>query len=140
MGSESYPLVPPGGGGGGDTVGPASSTDNAIARFDGTTGKLLQNSSATISDSGLLTATSARVTSLNTGDHLIKTDTDGDLVESGFVEEAAPTGGSGIKVVEYASAPVSPPTGFVWIQAVDANTQKLCYYDGTSTYSVELTT
>ncbi len=32
--------------------GPASSTDNAIARFDGTTGKLVQNSGAYIDDSG----------------------------------------------------------------------------------------
>lgn len=37
---------------GGDVVGPASSTDNAIARFDSTTGKLLQNSVVTIDDSG----------------------------------------------------------------------------------------
>lgn len=34
-----------GGGGSGDVVGPASATDNGIALFDGTTGKLLQNSS-----------------------------------------------------------------------------------------------
>jgi len=40
------------GGGGGDVTGPASSTDNAIARFDGTTGKLIQNSTVTIDDSG----------------------------------------------------------------------------------------
>lgn len=33
-------------------LGPASSTDNAIARFDGTTGKLVQNSTATVSDTG----------------------------------------------------------------------------------------
>ena len=33
-------------------TGAASSTDNAIARFDGTTGKLVQNSSLTINDSG----------------------------------------------------------------------------------------
>lgn len=32
-------------GGSGDVVGPASATDNGIALFDGTTGKLLQNSS-----------------------------------------------------------------------------------------------
>lgn len=32
--------------------GAASSTDNAIARFDGTTGKLVQNSVVTISDAG----------------------------------------------------------------------------------------
>ena len=38
---------------GGDVVGPASSTDNAFARFDSTTGKLLQNSTATLDDVGL---------------------------------------------------------------------------------------
>ena len=32
------------GGGTGDVVGPASATDNAFVRFDGTTGKLVQNS------------------------------------------------------------------------------------------------
>jgi hypothetical protein len=36
----------------GDVVGPASSTDNAIARFDSTTGKLIQNSVVTIDDAG----------------------------------------------------------------------------------------
>jgi len=34
----------------GDVSGPASSTDNAIARYDGTTGKLIQNSAVTIDD------------------------------------------------------------------------------------------
>jgi len=37
---------------GGDVVGPASATDNAIARYDTTTGKLIQNSALTISDAG----------------------------------------------------------------------------------------
>ena len=36
----------------GDVVGPASATDNAVARFDLTTGKLIQNSTVTIDDSG----------------------------------------------------------------------------------------
>ena len=44
------------GGGSGDVVGPASATDNAIARFDSNTGKLIQNSLVTISDTGLITA------------------------------------------------------------------------------------
>lgn len=35
-----------------DVSGPASSTDNAIARFDSTTGKAIQNSTVTIDDSG----------------------------------------------------------------------------------------
>lgn len=49
-------------GGSSDVVGPASSTDNAIARFDGTTGKLIQNSGATIDDSGNLTANTGAFT------------------------------------------------------------------------------
>jgi len=39
---------------GGDVVGPASATDNAITRFDGTTGKLIQNSVVTVSDTGAI--------------------------------------------------------------------------------------
>jgi len=35
-------------------VGPASSTDNAVARFDATTGKLLQNSDVIITDDGFV--------------------------------------------------------------------------------------
>ena len=35
----------------GDVDGPSSATDNAVARFDGTTGKLIQNSVVTIADS-----------------------------------------------------------------------------------------
>jgi hypothetical protein len=45
----------------GDVVGPASSTDNAVVRFDSTTGKLIQNSTATLSDGGIMV-----VTELNT--------------------------------------------------------------------------
>lgn len=36
----------------GDVTGPASATDNAVVRFDGTTGKLLQNSGVTVNDNG----------------------------------------------------------------------------------------
>jgi hypothetical protein len=36
----------------GAVIGPSSSTDNAVTRFDGTTGKIVQNSSVTIDDSG----------------------------------------------------------------------------------------
>jgi len=39
----------------GDVVGPASATDNALARFDTTTGKLIQNSVGILSDAGVLT-------------------------------------------------------------------------------------
>jgi hypothetical protein len=39
----------------GNVVGPASSTDNALVRFDSTTGKLVQNSVGLLSDTGDLT-------------------------------------------------------------------------------------
>lgn len=41
-----------GGGGSGDVTGPASSTDNAITRFNGATGKVIQNSLAILGDAG----------------------------------------------------------------------------------------
>lgn len=41
-------LNPSSGGGSGDVVGPASSTNNDIAVFDGTTGKLLKDGGATV--------------------------------------------------------------------------------------------
>ena len=44
-----------GGGGSGDVVGPSSSTNLAIARFDGTTGKLVKNSKSQLTDDGILT-------------------------------------------------------------------------------------
>ncbi len=55
----------------GDVAGPASATDNAVVRFDGTSGKLIQNSAVTIADttgdittSGQLNATTADLTNL----------------------------------------------------------------------------
>ena len=43
-----------GGGGSGDVVGPSSSTANALARYNGTTGKLIKNSVGILDDSGNL--------------------------------------------------------------------------------------
>jgi hypothetical protein len=45
----------------GDVVGPASSTDNAVVRFDGTTGKLIQNGGILYDDNKNMTG----VTSIN---------------------------------------------------------------------------
>jgi hypothetical protein len=45
-----------GGGGGGPVTGPVASTDNAIARWDGITGALLQNSTVIVGDTGAITA------------------------------------------------------------------------------------
>lgn len=43
---------------GGGVVGPGLSTDNAIVRWDGTTGETIQNSLVTIDDSGNINAVS----------------------------------------------------------------------------------
>ncbi len=44
---------------GGDVVGPTGATDNAIARYDTTTGKLIQNSLVIIDDTGSVTGVNA---------------------------------------------------------------------------------
>jgi hypothetical protein len=69
------------GGGTGDVVGPASATDEAVARFDLTTGKLLQNSVVTITDAGLVAgATQLNVDNLRLdGNTLSSTDTNGNI-------------------------------------------------------------
>jgi len=55
--------------GSGDVVGPASATDNAIVRFDGTSGKLIQNSAVTIADTtGVTTGMVFPNTGLNVQD------------------------------------------------------------------------
>lgn len=52
----TYTVPATGGSGGiGDVVGPGSATDNALARFDSTTGKLIQNSTITLDDTGAIT-------------------------------------------------------------------------------------
>ena len=51
--SDEFQMVVPSGAG--DVVGPAASTDNALARFDATTGKLLQNSGVIVDDSNNVT-------------------------------------------------------------------------------------
>jgi len=53
--SGTVTLLASAAGASGDVVGPASATDNALARFDATTGKLIQNSVGILSDAGILT-------------------------------------------------------------------------------------
>ena len=54
--------------GSGDVIGPVSSTDNAIARFDGVTGKIIQNSGVTIDDSGNMNLGAGNITTTGTVD------------------------------------------------------------------------
>lgn len=68
--------------GSGDVVGPASATDNAITRYDLTTGKLIQNSAAFVDDSGrvLLGDATARLTQLTAQLQVNGTSNDGTAV------------------------------------------------------------
>jgi hypothetical protein len=54
----------------GDVVGPGTSTDNAIPRFDGTTGKIIQNSSVIVDDTNNITGAST----INSGKYFINSD------------------------------------------------------------------
>ena len=64
----------------GDVYGPASATDNAVARFDSTTGKIIQNSAVTIGDDGatVIAANSSsdglRITQIGAGNALVVED------------------------------------------------------------------
>lgn len=68
----------------GDVDGPASATDNALARFDGITGKLVQDSLALLTDAGAMSGlTLLNVDNLQLdGNTLSTTDTNGNLILS----------------------------------------------------------
>ena len=78
-GTASIVTVNPGGGGSGDVVGPGSATDNAITRFDGVTGLLIQNSTATLDDSGVVSVSGANISGL-TASSAVATDASKNLV------------------------------------------------------------
>jgi hypothetical protein len=72
----------------GDVSGPASSTDNAIARFDSTTGKIIQNSTATITDTGQASFVGYAQVTANTG-----------AGTSGYLELQSNDAGTGTKTL-----------------------------------------
>lgn len=74
----------------GDVSGPASSTDNAFARFDLTTGKLLQNSTATLTDIGQASFIGYVQITANTG-----------AGTSGYLELQSNDAGSGVKTLRF---------------------------------------
>lgn len=66
-------------GGGGTLVGPGSSTDNAISRWNGTGGDALQNSGVIIDDTDNITGVASITVNL-AGLHLLDTDASHDLI------------------------------------------------------------
>jgi hypothetical protein len=87
----------------GDVVGPASATDNAIVRYDGATGKLIQNSVVTIADT---TGNMAGVGTLGVG----AITTSGALTYGGVTLNNAVTG-TGNMVLSTSPTLVSPALG-----------------------------
>ena len=87
------------GAGSGDVSGPGSATDNAVVRWDGTSGQLVQNSGVTINDSGDLTANNLSGT--NTGDQTITLT--GDVTGSGTGSFAATIADDAVTLAKMAS-------------------------------------
>ena len=85
-------------GGTGDVVGPASSTDNALVRFDSTTGKLIQNSVVIVADT---TGNMSGVGTLSVG---------GELTYGGVTLSNAVTG-TGKMVLDTSPTLVTPALG-----------------------------
>lgn len=59
----------PAAGGGGDVLGPATSADNTIARFNGTNNKTIQDSLATVDDSGGINIPTGQTYNINGSPH-----------------------------------------------------------------------
>jgi hypothetical protein len=103
-----------------DVFGPASATDKALARFDLVSGKLIQNSVATLSDAGDLTGI-ANITVAGKVTGLLPPTGASDAVNKSYVDAAV----SGLKykapVVAASTADVPLLSGLLTIDAVPLN-------------------
>ena len=102
-GTESIVLVNPTGVGTGDVTGPVGATDNAITRFDGTTGLIIKNSTATLDDSGVISVSGANVSGL-TASSAVATDASDNLI-------SVANSGTGDNVLATSPTLVTPALG-----------------------------
>ena len=137
---------------GGDVVGPSSATDNAITRFDTTTGKLLQNSVVLVGDTGVVTG----VTELTASTKVVSPHFDAQNSAGGALRNASGTaqlqwgggGGNNLSVdvainINPANAQVaiSPTgTGSVAINPATAGTMNNMVIGGTTPLAITGTT
>lgn len=89
----------PGAGAEGDVVGPAAATDEAIARYDGATGKLLQNSLMTIDNSGTTNIPTGQGYKVNN----IQVVTDQQVAEADVAAVSAIAAGAGADTIDLAT-------------------------------------
>lgn len=84
----------PGSGGIGDVIGPASATDNAVVRWDTTTGKLIQNSGVIVDDSnnvsgvGTLSVSGTITNTVLTASQAVVTDSSKNLTSLAYSSSA----------------------------------------------------
>ncbi len=162
---QKFLIAEKGGGSGGDFAGPVSSTDNAVVRFDGTTGKLGQNSVMTVSDTGIVNIPSGisyRINNIvvadngtsfpgspSTGDRFFRTDRileyyyDGtrwlstQLFRQSFTnsESANPTTTSGSVMGAW---PVTQGDNGIWIVSFQTTSLVLTTNDGTKYWNFSI--
>lgn len=128
----------------GDVTGPASSTDNALARFDLTTGKIIQNSVATLSDAGVLSGltglTTSGTTTLSSGLSGVVKASSGVLSASSIVNAdvsaSAALALSKLATVTASRVLVSNASGAISASSVTSTT--LGYLDATSSIQTQL--
>lgn len=87
----------------GAVSGPASSTDNAIARFDSTSGKIIQNSSATVDDNGTLNIPSGQSYQIDSTSVLSATTLGSSVVSSSLTSVGTLSSGNATAVVDAAT-------------------------------------
>ncbi len=124
-------------GAGGNIVNPASATDNAVARFDGVTGKIIQNSGVVIDDSGIVTGAQFNPTDeLNVVNVYVAADLPDTLVAGTKYILRAP--------ITVSTTKTFPGTGACEIASNNLSTNTLTYsgtgnlFEGTSVEGVRL--
>lgn len=116
----------------GDVVGPGSATDNAIARYDGTTGKLIQNSGVIIDDSNNVSGAISVQIDGAAGDPYVEwTTTGGQFYALGVdnddtdnfkltTDTSAVDPSSGTTIFEYDTSESAPISNFKFYESVRA--------------------
>ena len=111
----------------GDVTGPASSTDNAVARYDSTTGKLIQNSVVTVGDTGVI----AGVTELTASTKVVSPHFDaansagGQLRNSGGTPQLQWGGGGGNNISVDVATNLNPANAQIDISPTGTGTVRI---------------
>lgn len=121
----------------GDLSGPASATDNAVARFDTATGKLLKNSLASVDDTGSINIPTGQIYKINGAAHTHAYDAG---VGISFEATAKPTAsGSYSYMMPYAMTVPADCTGSGFYNATNPTAQVVVSIEDDGTEIATLT-